>query len=71
MTKIDIFHLTSFTQVYVHLLYPMSAVAFCASIYMTLAVTVERFDIVLGVKKYIVLMTQNSFAVTFATLRNF
>ena len=28
---------------YVHLLYPMSAVSFCASIYMTLAVTVERY----------------------------
>ena len=29
-------------QSYVYVLYPMSAVAFCASIYMTLAVTVER-----------------------------
>ena len=29
-------------QAYVNVLYPMSAVAFCASIYMTLAVTVER-----------------------------
>ena len=28
---------------YVYLLYPMSAVSFCASIYMTLAVTVERY----------------------------
>jgi len=28
---------------YVYVLYPMSAVAFCASIYMTLAVTVERY----------------------------
>ena len=26
-----------------YVLYPMSAVAFCASIYMTLAVTVERY----------------------------
>ena len=30
-------------QAYVYVLYPMSAVAFCASIYMTLAVTVERY----------------------------
>jgi hypothetical protein len=30
-------------QVYVYILYPMSAVAFCASTYMTLAVTVERY----------------------------
>jgi hypothetical protein len=29
--------------VYVYILYPMSAVAFCASTYMTLAVTVERY----------------------------
>ena len=28
-------------QLYVYILYPMSAVAFCASIYMTLAVTVK------------------------------
>ena len=28
-------------QLYVYILYPMSAVAFCASIYMTLAVTVH------------------------------
>ena len=31
------------SQVYVYILYPMSAVAFCASTYMTLAVTVERY----------------------------
>ena len=31
------------SQVYVYVLYPMSAVSFCASIYMTLAVTVERY----------------------------
>merc|ERR1712154_154564 len=30
-------------ELYVYLLYPMSAVSFCASIYMTLAVTVERY----------------------------
>ncbi|XP_023322269.1 FMRFamide receptor [Eurytemora carolleeae] len=29
--------------IYVYLLYPMSAVAFCASTYMTLAVTIERY----------------------------
>ena len=34
-----------YLQVYVYLLYPMSAVAFCASIYMTLAVTVERSEV--------------------------
>ena len=28
---------------YVYFLYPMSAVSFCASTYMTLALTVERF----------------------------
>ena len=31
------------SQIYVYLLYPMSAVTFCASIYMTLAVTIERY----------------------------
>ena len=31
------------SQVYVYVLYPMSAVSFCASTYMTLAITVERF----------------------------
>ena len=31
------------SQVYVNLLYPMSAVSFCYSTYMTLAITVERF----------------------------
>jgi len=31
------------SKTYVYVLYPMSAVAFCASIYMTLAVTVERY----------------------------
>ena len=31
------------SQLYVYILYPMSAVSFCASIYMTLAVTVERY----------------------------
>ena len=31
------------SQIYVYLLYPMSAVSFCASIYMTLAVTIERY----------------------------
>lgn len=31
------------SRAYVYVLYPMSAVAFCASIYMTLAVTVERY----------------------------
>ena len=31
------------SQLYVYILYPMSAVSFCASTYMTLAITVERF----------------------------
>ena len=31
------------SQLYVYLLYPMAAVSFCAAIYMTLAVTVERY----------------------------
>ena len=34
---------TFLSELYVYLLYPMSAVSFCASIYMTLAVTVERY----------------------------
>ena len=33
----------SFPKLYVYILYPMSAVSFCANIYMTLAVTVERY----------------------------
>lgn len=32
-----------FCKLYVYMLYPLSAVSFCASIYMTLAVTVERY----------------------------
>eukprot|EP00094_Tigriopus_californicus_P008114 TCALIF_07810-PA protein Name:"Similar to FR FMRFamide receptor (Drosophila melanogaster)" AED:0.47 eAED:0.39 QI:0/0.5/0.4/0.8/1/1/5/0/292 len=32
-----------FSLLYVHFLYPMSPVALCASIYMTLAITVERY----------------------------
>ena len=42
-------------QSYVYVLYPMSAVAFCASIYMTLAVTVERWV------EYIYLPNKNIF----------
>ena len=34
-------HMSLIVQLYVYILYPMSAVAFCASIYMTLAVTVK------------------------------
>ena len=34
---------TLLSELYVYILYPMSAVSFCASIYMTLAVTVERY----------------------------
>ena len=34
---------TFLSHVYVNILYPMSAVSFCASTYMTLAITVERF----------------------------
>ena len=37
------YEVTLYFQLYVYVLYPMSAVAFCASIYMTLAVTVERY----------------------------
>ena len=32
-----------FSLLYVYFLYPMSPVALCASIYMTLAITVERY----------------------------
>ena len=32
-----------FSLLYVYFLYPMSAVSLCASIYMTLAITVERY----------------------------
>jgi len=34
---------TTLSELYVYILYPMSTVSFCASIYMTLAVTVERY----------------------------
>ena len=37
---------------YANLLYPMSAVSFCATIYMTLALTTERYLAVCRPHKY-------------------
>ena len=48
------------SQVYVNFLYPMSAVSFCLSTYMTMAISLERFIAVCRPHQYRTLTQVNT-----------